>query len=281
MKAIKSDPHISSEADILNTSPVPGGQESIDDTNVVFSDSYDGSFFNGYVFEHVWSSGPRIKELSPDLHSTDNSHDSLVQISEHVVDKIKTIEDNGNCGHGTSVDVSFHSSSKKTEYLSINNEDNDKNHMIDRHKCVKKFMDTELKKQVKFPDVSNHEQSVLMRNGVTKCDNIVKFNRTSNAFANIEGIFNKAAGAEKPKVTFSIENSDMDYPVCNSQGTSSGYRTPTGMLIQTASRYRRSISCDPVASGETVLPSLGPDKRKFSDENFPMKVSKICCNIQH
>ena len=286
MKAIKSDPHISQETDLLNPSPASFGHESIDDASVVFSDSFDASISNGYVYEPVWTPGPRIKELSPEslveisdsyivkIDETQTSESNMNESDSFKGDKVKTNE-KSDCG--TSVDHSYDDLETRQDgnslYSSRSNRDSDKNHMIERHKHLKMFMKKEFKSKSRLTDNSDIKGLPII-SSTTKCDKVVTLNKTSNALTNLKGMFNKSIMVDTPQVTFSTESSDIDYQISSStQVTSSSSRTPTGMLIkQGHTQYRRSISADPVASGETVLPSVDPGSHKYSDENFPMKV---------
>ena len=303
LKAIKSDPHICCETDVMNPSPVSFGHESNDDANVVFSDSYDGSLSNSYVYKPIWTPGPRIKELSPDLHSTSQSPESYIDLSDSYVNKVDetrmsesiifesdSFKDVGKASgettdYGTSVDHSYdlkirhdrNMSDRNVSYSSRSNTDNDqKNHMIERHKHVKMFMEKEFPRNGELTPDSNIN-SIPIINSITKCDKVITLNKTSNALTNLKGMFNKSILVDKPQVSFSTESSDIDYQVSSSTHmTSSSSRTPTGILIKHGhTHYRRSISADPVASGETVLPSVDTGSHKYSDENFPMKVTAV------
>ena len=281
----------------MNPSPVSFGPESNDDANVVFSDSYDGSLSNSYVYKPIWTPGPRIKELSPDLHSTEISPDPLIdfsdgyavkvdetQTSESIIFESNSFKDEGTetgetTDYGTSVDHSYDLKirhDRNVSYSGKSNTDNDKNHMIERHKHVKMFMEKEFPRNCELTPDSN-TNSIPIINSITKCDKVITLNKTSNALTNLKGMFNKSILVDKPQVSFITESSDIDYQISSSTHmTSSSSRTPTGMLIKHGhTHYRRSISADPVASGETVLPSVDTGSHKYSDENFPMKVTAV------
>ena len=280
----------------MNPSPVSSGHDSIDDPNVVFSDSYDASLSNSYMYKPVWTPGPRIKELSPELHSTDESPESNIdfsdsnvnktdetQTSESIVFESDSFKDgiNETSGEipdfGTSVDPAFDLNSCPDTNVSLatsSKTDNDKNHMVERHKHLKMFMEKEFESSNNDLTADANIKGIPIVSSIPKCDKVVTLNKTSSALTNFNGMFNKSILVDKPQVTFST---DSNYQISSSTHvTNSSSQTPTGILIKPRqSQYRRSISADPVASGETVLPSVDTGSHKYSDENFPMKVRGV------
>ena len=312
LKAIKSDPHISTETD-ANEPHVSFGLESADDPSVVFSDSYD-NITNGYVYDLIWSGGPKIKELSPDLISTDESPNSVVEVSESAGENNhKKLDDTRD--HSTTFDYSVESHSEVIEEIKTGGKaesfnDNNRNHMLERHKNVKIFFDQEFKETSDDSEFSRSKQVAFneqISSSISSNDNITNSNNSQNIWTSVKGMFNKKLKIQKEKqqVTFSLDDTDVDSKVSGpSLVTDSGSRlvtdsasvlktnsgsrlmTNSGSRLMTGSGsgtgmpvkrrdsgYRRSISCDPIASGETVLPSTDPVDIKYSDENFPVKVS--------
>lgn len=312
-KAIKSDPHISTETDASEPPHVSFGLESADDPSVVFSDSYD-NVTNGYVYDLIWSSGPKIKELSPDLINTDESPDSVVAVTESTDEKDHNKPD-GAGDYSTTFDYSLESESEfieeiKTEATTGSLKDSDKNHMLERHRNVKIFLDQEFKEISDNSEFSHSKQvavSERISSSISSNDNKTNSNNSQNIWTNVKGMFNRKLKMQKEKqqVTFSLDDTDVDSKVSGPKlvtgsrsrlvtDSASVLMTNSGSRLMTNSKsrlttdpvsstglpmkrrdsgYRRSISCDPVASGETVLPSTDPVDIKYSDENFPVKTN--------
>ena len=216
-----------------------------------------------------------ISEDESQITTADNLESlSLEELLEH--SSHNNVDGNEN---STSVSVIFddqfdaQSESKDThlDSNSINTvDDNGKNHMLERHPKLKEFFDNEFK---------DNQDSLNGRvNGdVVNSDIHIDTQDTRTVWTNLKGMFSnrfKMTAGARPKVVFNVEEADSDSKT-NTSVTQSG---SSKGVVQRRSRdtgYRRSISCDPLASGETVLPSTEPIDIKYSDENFPVKVQYL------
>ena len=216
-----------------------------------------------------------ISEDESQITTADNleslSSEELLEHNSH-----NNVDGNEN---STSVSVIFDDqfdaqSESNDRHLDINSintvNDNGKNHMLERHPKLKEFFDNEFK---------DNQDSLNGRvNGdVVNSDIHVDTQGTRTVWTNLKGMFSnrfKMTAGARPKVVFNVEEADSNSKT-NTSVTQSG---SSKGVVQRQSRntgYRRSISCDPLASGETVLPSTEPIDIKYSDENFPVKVQYL------
>ena len=262
--------------------------DNVDDSSIIFSDSFENNVSNGYVYDCLWNAGPKIKELSPDLISTDESHSTVENLENSgFVENFENSEDRCDSKvemSENSVSIEFDSlsdvqSENQLRITSVNN-DNKRNHMVERHVNLKKFLDSEFKvnhELTGFTDVSK----TSVHGSVVSSEKRVDTYGAVNVWTNFKGIFSNRFKVNTrpaiPKVVFDVEDSDVDSRVTNSGlGKHSGSSTGVVQKSGRDTGYRRSISCDPLASGETVLRSTEPVDIKYSDENFPMKVCQDC-----